>query len=75
MASYDFYVNGVLQSESMNKTIDNTFTIVNSVDATKEIGFDADSITTGTTRKITMPDKDVILINSEDSIWNARVFG
>ena len=64
-----------ISATSSISPIDNTFTIVNSVDATKEIGFDADSITTGTTRKITMPDKDVILINSEDSIWNARVFG
>lgn len=41
---------------------DATFSISNSVDNTKIIGFDASGITTGTTRTITMPDEDITLI-------------
>jgi len=38
-----------------------TFTIVDSVDETKVLDFDTSSITTGTTRTITMPDADIDL--------------
>ncbi|KKL72213.1 hypothetical protein LCGC14_2087170, partial [marine sediment metagenome] len=41
--------------------IDNTFRILDEGDATKEIAFEASSITTATTRTITMADRDVDL--------------
>jgi len=40
---------------------DNTFRILDDVDNTKEIAFEAAGISTGTTRTITMPDKNVNL--------------
>lgn len=42
---------------------DNLFRILNVFDSTKEIDFDASGITTGNTRTITMPDRDVDLGN------------
>jgi hypothetical protein len=41
--------------------LDTTFAIQNVTDVTKEIVFDASAITTGTTRTITMADKDIDL--------------
>ena len=44
-----------------NKKLEDTCTIADSTDNTKEIGIDASGITTGTKRTITMPDADVDL--------------
>lgn len=44
-----------------NEVMDGVFRIVDTDDSTKEIAFDAGSITTETTRTITMPDTDIDL--------------
>lgn len=51
--------NSYLLSEAVAE--DSTFFIVDNSDNTKKIAFDASSITTGTTRTITMPDADLPL--------------
>ena len=47
---------------------DNVFRIQDNLDRTKQIAFQASSISTGTTRTVTMPDKDITLIDSSDAI-------
>jgi hypothetical protein len=47
---------------------DNQFTIFSVGDDTKVIDFDASTITTSTTRTITMPDKDVTLVDDADVV-------
>jgi len=47
---------------------DNVFRIQDNLDRTKQIAFQASGISTGTTRTVTMPDKDITLIDSSDAI-------
>jgi hypothetical protein len=54
-----------------NEFSDNLFRILDNVDPTKEIAFEASGITTGTTRTITMADADVDL--SDIATNNAKV--
>ena len=49
---------------------DSLFRIHDNTDATKEIAFEASSITTGNTRTATMPDKDVTLVDDADVTKN-----
>jgi hypothetical protein len=42
---------------------DNVFRIQDQTDTTKQIAFEASGITTSTTRTVTMPDKDLTLID------------
>jgi hypothetical protein len=51
---------------------DANFEIFNNSDATKKIEFDASAISTGTSRTIHMPDKDIYLINDADVLHNNR---
>jgi hypothetical protein len=53
-------------SPSSGNFADNAFTIFNITDNTKVIDFDASQLTTSTTRTITMPDRDITLIDSVD---------
>ena len=47
---------------------DNVFRIQDNLDRTKQIAFQASGISTGTTRTVTMPNKDITLIDSSDAI-------
>ena len=47
---------------------DNVFRIQDNLDRTKQIAFQASGISTGTTRTVTMPDKNITLIDSSDAI-------
>ncbi len=53
---------------SATTALDGTFRIANTSDVTKKIAFLASTITTGTTRTITMPDADVNLADANNAI-------
>ncbi len=51
----------VLDAVQLNLFVDNIFRVVGSVDPTKKIAFEADGLTTATTRTLTAQDRDITI--------------
>lgn len=54
-------VTGALNAAGTVTVVDTNFAITGSVDATKKVRFEADGLTTATTRTVTAPDRDLTL--------------
>jgi hypothetical protein len=61
-------VSGGSVGGSLTNFSDSLFYIYNNLDDSKRIDFDASGITTGNTRTITMPDKDITLANDSEVV-------
>ena len=71
-STVSFVRSGDTGASGSNTPADNIFRIQDNADATKQIAFEASSITSGNTRTVTMPDADVTLVSS-GAIVNADI--